>query len=214
MPVPIWAGRYIGLPFQGHGRDRSGLDCWGLVRLVMAEQFGIALPSHTQEYERTTQVEKIASLVEREAKKWKIVPSGAEDCGDVIVLLVGKGAAAAGAELRFEEPALDWSAGPTGVSVRTATGTYAAGALVLTPGAWAPRLLADLGLPLVVERQVMHWLAPAGPIEPYAANPVFVCGDGREQERGDENSTTHEPTSRVNRTSRSRRHRAVRVSPA
>ncbi len=88
MPVPIWAGRYIGLPFKGHGRDRAGLDCWGLVRLVMAEQFGIALPSHVQEYERTTQVEKIAVLIEREAQKWKIVPAGEETCGDVIVLRV------------------------------------------------------------------------------------------------------------------------------
>ncbi len=93
-------------------------------------------------------------------------------------------AAAAGAELRFDEPALEWSAGPSGVAVRTATGTYSAGALVVTPGAWAPELLADLGLPLVVERQVMHWVAPAGPIEPYAANPVYICGDGAEQVYG------------------------------
>ncbi len=46
MPVPLWAGRYIGLPFMTHGRDRSGLDCWGLARLVMAEQLGRALPSY------------------------------------------------------------------------------------------------------------------------------------------------------------------------
>lgn len=25
MAVPIWLGRYIGLPFKEHGRDRSGL---------------------------------------------------------------------------------------------------------------------------------------------------------------------------------------------
>ena len=34
MPVPIWAGHYIGLPFRDHGRDRSGLDCWGLIATV------------------------------------------------------------------------------------------------------------------------------------------------------------------------------------
>ncbi|MBU6475066.1 MAG: C40 family peptidase [Alphaproteobacteria bacterium] len=88
MPVPIWAGRYIGLPFKGHGRDRSGLDCWGLARLVMAEQFGLALPSHAEAYQRTTQTELIAELIAREAQKWKIVPSGQEQCGDVIVLRV------------------------------------------------------------------------------------------------------------------------------
>lgn len=89
MPVPIWAGRYIGLPFHDHGRDRSGLDCWGLVRLVLAEQFGFALPSLVHEYERTTQVEKISALILRESRaEWKLVISGTEQCGDVAVLRV------------------------------------------------------------------------------------------------------------------------------
>lgn len=88
MAVPIWAGHYIGLPFQDHGRDRSGLDCWGLVRLVIAEQFNIALPSHIHEYQRTTQVDKISQLIDREAKKWRVIAAGHEACGDVIVLRV------------------------------------------------------------------------------------------------------------------------------
>lgn len=88
MPVPFWAGHYIGLPFLDHGRDRSGLDCWGLVRLVMAEQSGIALPSYIHEYQRTTQVDKISQLIEREAPKWKTISAGKEICGDVIVLRV------------------------------------------------------------------------------------------------------------------------------
>ena len=88
MPVPFWAGHYIGLPFQDHGRDRNGLDCWGLVRLVMGEQFSIALPSYLYEYQRTTQVDKISALIEWEAGKWKAVTAGSETCGDVIVLRV------------------------------------------------------------------------------------------------------------------------------
>ncbi len=43
MPVPIWAGRYIGLPFAEHGRDRGGIDCWGLVRLTLLETVWTAL---------------------------------------------------------------------------------------------------------------------------------------------------------------------------
>ena len=54
---------------------------------------------------------------------------------------------------------------------------------MLTPGAWAPEL-AGLDLPMVVERQVMHWVAPAGPIAPYERNPVFICGDGPDQVYG------------------------------
>ena len=89
-------------------------------------------------------------------------------------------AAAAGAELRFEEPATGWRALPGGgVEVHTAQGRYAADHLVVCPGAWAPGLLADLGLPLRVERQVMFWFQPSGGIEPYLPerHPIYIWED-------------------------------------
>lgn len=39
----MWADQYVGLPFLKGGRDRAGLDCYGLVRLVLAEQAGVLL---------------------------------------------------------------------------------------------------------------------------------------------------------------------------
>jgi sarcosine oxidase len=69
-------------------------------------------------------------------------------------------AARLGADLRFEEPVLSWEASLSGVRVETPGGTYEAESLILAPGAWAPLLLADLGLPLEVERQVMYWFEP------------------------------------------------------
>jgi cell wall-associated NlpC family hydrolase len=86
MPVPIWAGRYIGLPFREHGRDRAGLDCWGLVRLVMAEQYGLHLPSFATRYRRTADSAEIGRLVTAELPKWDDVKAGAEEEGDVVVL--------------------------------------------------------------------------------------------------------------------------------
>ena len=85
-------------------------------------------------------------------------------------------AARHGAELRFEEPVLSWSASSSGVSVTTAAGAYSADRLVLCPGAWAPQLLADLGVPLVVERQVMYWFQPSSGVEPFAPgrHPIWL----------------------------------------
>jgi sarcosine oxidase len=91
-------------------------------------------------------------------------------------------AAGHGAELRHDEPVLSWSATADGVQVRTGRGTHEAGHLVLAPGRWAPELLADLGLPLRVERRVMHWFDPPGGVDDFRPGrfPVWIwdCADG------------------------------------
>ena len=87
-------------------------------------------------------------------------------------------AARNGAELRFEEPVRSWSSTPGGgVEVVTDHGTYGADRLVLAAGAWAPQLLAELGLPLLVQRQVIYWFTPnfsEVPFERWAELPVWV----------------------------------------
>jgi sarcosine oxidase len=68
-------------------------------------------------------------------------------------------ARAASADLRFDEPALAWRADPSSgqVEIDTRRGRHRAGRLVVTGGAWAPALLADLALPLHVHRVVQMW---------------------------------------------------------
>jgi sarcosine oxidase len=85
-------------------------------------------------------------------------------------------AASLGAELRFEEPILSWEASGEGVLVETRAGSYEAERLVISPGAWAPQLLADLGIPLEVERQVMYWFEPTSGREPFLPDrfPIFI----------------------------------------
>ncbi|WP_369140956.1 N-methyl-L-tryptophan oxidase [Modestobacter versicolor] len=82
-----------------------------------------------------------------------------------------------GAELHYDEPVTEWSeTADGGVRVRTAAGEYTAGQLVICPGAWAPELLADLGVPFTVERQVMYWFQPSDGVGPYAADrhPIYI----------------------------------------
>ena len=50
MTAP-WASAYVGIPYRFAGRDRSGCDCWGLVRLVLAERFGVPLQSFVGDYD-------------------------------------------------------------------------------------------------------------------------------------------------------------------
>jgi sarcosine oxidase len=70
-------------------------------------------------------------------------------------------AAKYGAVIRTAERISSWRASDAGVTVHTSTGRVSARSLVLAAGAWLPTLLGDLTLGLWIERQVMHWFAPA-----------------------------------------------------
>lgn len=35
--------RFVGLPYRLHGRDLNGVDCWGLVQLVLAGECGVTV---------------------------------------------------------------------------------------------------------------------------------------------------------------------------
>jgi sarcosine oxidase len=86
-------------------------------------------------------------------------------------------AAQAGADLHFNEPVKSWNAPDSGgVSVTTERETYAADELVITPGPWAPAVLADLGFPLVVTRQVLVWFQPANGVTAFEPErfPIWI----------------------------------------
>lgn len=83
--------------------------------------------------------------------------------------------AAGGADLRFDEPAIGWSASASGVRVRTERGEYPARRLAIVAGAWTPQLLPGLSLPLEVERTVQYWFEPAGAhADVLAEGPAWV----------------------------------------
>jgi len=92
---------------------------------------------------------------------------------DHCVRALTDGALAAGAEIRENTPAMDWKADAGGVSVRTANDILRATRLVITAGPWAAKLLAAVGVPLRLMRQVVFWLdAPGHELPEF---PVFMA---------------------------------------
>ena len=73
----------------------------------------------------------------------------------------------AGAEIRSGTRVTGWRATPHGVEVEIGGETVHADRLVLAAGPWMPELLP--GLPLEVERQLVHWFEPRGDRHRFAA---------------------------------------------
>jgi sarcosine oxidase len=72
-------------------------------------------------------------------------------------------ARACGAQLHSGEEVLTWSVAGDGVVVQTDRQVYRADRLVLTAGAWAPRLLQDLKVSLQVLRKPLLWYRTTQP---------------------------------------------------
>jgi sarcosine oxidase len=85
-------------------------------------------------------------------------------------------AVSAGAEARFGVAVREWARHPGGIAVRTDNATLHARNLIVCAGPWLGRLADDLGLPLKVERNVMHWFEPAANEEQFGpdALPIYV----------------------------------------
>lgn len=78
----MWYNNYVGIPYQDKGRDRSGVDCWGLVRLVYAEQYNIELPSFVDSYENSI-AQLIEEAVNANKESWHLADE--PKTGDVVL---------------------------------------------------------------------------------------------------------------------------------
>jgi len=81
----------------------------------------------------------------------------------------------AGAELRGREEVTHWGADEGGVVVRTPKGEYRGDRLLFCGGPWTSKLVSDLGVELVVTRQVLGWVWPRAP-EAFALGTFPVWG--------------------------------------
>jgi sarcosine oxidase len=81
-----------------------------------------------------------------------------------------------GAVIHGEEPVRGWKVVGGGVEVTTDKDVYRAARLVVTAGAWATKLLADIGVPLRVMRQVLTWFDVSARAELFRRDrfPIFL----------------------------------------
>jgi sarcosine oxidase len=72
-------------------------------------------------------------------------------------------ALARGAEIHGHETVMAYELKSNGVSVKTSRGEYSCDKIIFCGGAWSGKLLRDLGVELVVTRQVLGWVWPKQP---------------------------------------------------
>jgi hypothetical protein len=82
-----WASNYLTIPFKDNGRDHSGCDCWGLVRLVLAEQFEMSfLPSYADTYASTLDLQAMAKVIDLVQDEWEEIERNKIQAGDVVLM--------------------------------------------------------------------------------------------------------------------------------
>ena len=88
-------------------------------------------------------------------------------------------AGGSGAALHYGESVQGWSANGRTMRVRTTSGTYEVGRVVVAAGPWLPGLEQLVGrrMPLQIERQLSHWFEPLVPNDPRlspSATPIAL----------------------------------------
>lgn len=87
--LPDWVSAYVGLPFKEGGRNRDGLDCYGLLRLVINERFEGGVPEYEGiAYRPGEDRSLLAALMDERIRLWRPIAKGDEQPGDGVLLRV------------------------------------------------------------------------------------------------------------------------------
>ena len=82
-----WVNDYMRIEFQNDGRDRKGCDCWGLVRLILAEQANIVIPAYAGTPTEDVKHVNRHMASDSAAPPWQaVIPLGSEQKFDVVLM--------------------------------------------------------------------------------------------------------------------------------
>ncbi len=77
-----WTQKYVGIPFLSGGRNEGGVDCYGLVRLILNNEYGYNLPLLSNTYDNALDISDGIFISKiRAAFMWrKNIEAGRKSC--------------------------------------------------------------------------------------------------------------------------------------
>lgn len=81
--IADWTKKYVGIPFKPKVDD-----CWQLIRRVLLNEFGVRTRSFLDDYNEALVRSQIHECYGEERGRWRQVPPGEEQTGDVLVFRV------------------------------------------------------------------------------------------------------------------------------
>lgn len=78
---------YINIPYVENGRSKDGADCWGLVRLVYQNEFGITLPALSEVYAADDRGAAVEESLALHKESW-VKREGTPKTGDVVLFRI------------------------------------------------------------------------------------------------------------------------------
>lgn len=83
MKCADYVNKYVGIPYKEHGRTEEGADCYGIVRMILQNEYGIPMPSYDDDYMDAIEKEALDRILDGRTD-WAEVGSPEE--GDVVIL--------------------------------------------------------------------------------------------------------------------------------